>query len=205
MWRESPFDKWFKKMMERLLKDLEGVEKEFKEIRKPPEFVVRMPEIERRAGGFSIRISSNGRTPPKIEVRRFGPRGWEKITPEMEPVVPFRKLPVKAPIAVPEKKPLVEIKKRTMPEFNVAVNIKEVKIVMDAPDVESKDDVKVTFYPESIELRAVSRKRSTEYFCTIALPTSIDRKKTVIDVTKEKVIVRIPRLVGGLASEVGGT
>lgn len=194
----NPFDdEFFKRMMKRFFKDLEELEKEFGIPReplrreKPPEFVIRKPaRVER--GGFSIFISSNGINPPKIEMKRFGPSGkWEKIVPRAE--MPKEKVAIRMPAKVPEKIAPLEIKEKAIPEYNVSIDIKEMTITLNAEGVESKGNVRVKFYPESVEIYAVSPKLNKGYFCTVATPASIDKQRMTIKVEKKRVIVKIPR------------
>jgi len=195
----DPFDEFFKRMTKRFFKDLEEIEREFevpKRLPRMPEFVVKRPGREERRSGFSISISSDGVNPPKIDVRRFGPSGrWERVPLEMEKIAPPAKEEpaVKIPVEVPEKVALPKVKERIIPEYNVSVDIKEVTITLNAEGVESKGNVRVKFYPESVEIYAVSPKLSKGYFCTVAIPASIDRQKMKIEVEKKRVIVKIPR------------
>jgi hypothetical protein len=195
----DPFDEYFRRIMKRFFKDLEEIEKEFgkfekKPIDELPKFVFRRPSRVER-GGFSISISSNGKNPPKIEMRRFGPGGkWEKIPLEKEGIVPIAKIPKEKPVVKkPEKPRLPEVKEKMIPEYNVSVDIKEVTITLNAEGVESKENVGIKFYPESVEIYAVSPKLNKGYFCTVAIPASVDKQDTAIEVEKDKVIIKIPR------------
>jgi hypothetical protein len=195
----DPFDEYFRRMMKRFFKDFEEIEKEFgmferKRMEKLPEFIVRKPSgIER--SGFSISIFSNGKGPPKVEMKRFGPSGkWEKVPLEEEGVAPLVKAPKEKPIVKkPERPPLPEVKEKVIPEYNVSVDINEVTITLNAEGVENKDNVRIKFYPESVEIYAVSPKLSKGYFCTVAVPTSVEKHATEIEVKKDKVIIKIPR------------
>jgi hypothetical protein len=195
----DPFDEYFRRMMKRFFKDFEEIEKEFgvferKRTEKLPEFIVRKPSgIER--SGFSISIFSNGRGPPKVEMKRFGPSGkWEKVPLEEERIAHPVKVPEEKPIVKkPEKPPLPEVKEKVIPEYNVSVDVNEVTITLNAEGVESKENVGVRFYPESIEIYAVSPKLSKGYFCTVAVPASVEKHGTGIEVKKDKVIIKIPR------------
>ncbi len=191
------FDEFFRRMMKRFFKDFEEAEKEFEIPKKPPEFIIRRPGGVERRSGFSISISSNGRSPPKIDVRRFGPSGrWERVPIRKERIaeIPGERIARKIPVRPPEKaKVLPEVKEKLMPEYSVSVDIKEVTITLSAEGVESKDNVRVEFYPESVEIYAVSPKLNKGYFCTVAVPASIDRRGTMVEVEKKRVIVRIPR------------
>ena len=196
----DPFDEFFKRMMKRFFKDFEEIEKKFekpKKLPRMPEFVIRRPGEVRRRGGFSISISSDGRGPPKIEMRRFGPSGkWEKVPLEKEEIpvakIPKEKPVMKIPVEVPERA-LPEIKEKVIPEYNVSVDMKEVTITLNAEGVESGDNVRVRFQPESVEIYAVSPELNKGYFCIVAVPASINREEMKVEVEKKRVIVKIPR------------
>ena len=194
----DPFDEFFKRMMKRFFKDFEGMEKEFEIPKRParmPEFIVRRPGGVERRSGFSISISSDGEKPPKIDVRRFGPSGrWERVPLKKEKITPItEEEPAVIPVEVPEKVALPRVKEKVMPEYSVSVDIKEVAITLNAEGVESKENIKIKFYPESVEIYAVSPKLNKGYFCTVAIPASVDKGRTTIEVEKERVIVKIPR------------
>lgn len=195
----NPFDEFFKRLTKQFFKDFEEMEKEFEAPKRParmPEFIVRKPGRLERRSGFSISISSDGVNPPKVDVRRFGPSGrWERVPLEKEKITPptKEKPAVKIPVEVPKKVALPKVKERVIPEYNVSVDIKEVTITLNAEGVESKGNVRVKFYPESVEIYAVSPKLNKGYFCTVAIPASIDRQGMRIEVEKKRVIVKIPR------------
>lgn len=197
------FDEFFRQMMKRFFKDFEGIEKEFGHpkglARKPQEWVVKTPGGYVRGGGFSISINSDGKEPPKIEARRFGPSGkWEKVPLEKEIIVPvperLEKKSIKMPMPAPEKM-MPRLKERMIPEYNVSVDVNEVTIIMNVEGVESESDVKLKFYPESVEIYALAPKLDREYFCTVASPASIDKRGPRIKVEKGKVIISIPRKI----------
>lgn len=195
---QDPFDEFFRRLTKRFFKDFEEMEKEFEAPKRParmPEFIVRKPgRVER--SGFSISISSDGVNPPKIDVRRFGPSGrWERVRLEKEKITtPTKeKLAVKIPMKVPEKIALPKVKEKIIPEYNVSVDIKSVTITLNAEGVGSKGNVRVKFYPGSVEIFAVSPKLNKGYFCTVAIPASIDEQRMTIEVKKKQVIVKIPR------------
>lgn len=206
----DPFDEHFRRIMKQFFKDFEEMEKEsdiFKREfgkEKFPEFAVKKPSRTEKTSGFSISISSNGRTPPKIEMRRFGPGGkWEKVPLEKKGIAPIaevlREKPrIKKLAAAPEKAALPEVKEKVIPEYNVSVDINEVAITLNAEGVESEENVEIKFYPESVEIYAASQKLSKGYFCTVAIPASVDREGTKIEVEKGRVIIRIPRRISAV-------
>lgn len=185
--------------MKRFFKDFEEIERELRStevIKKPSEWIVKAPGGYVRGGGFSISISSNGRGPPKIEVRRFGPSGkWEKVPFVGEKVTPVTGKLERPHLRAEAKEPAVRLKERVIPEYNVSVDFNEVTITICAEGVESEDDVKLKFYPESVEIYALAPKLSREYFCTVALPASTERQSSKVKVEKGKVIISIPRRI----------
>jgi HSP20 family molecular chaperone IbpA len=195
----DPFDEFFKRMMKRFFKDFEDIEKELRSketIGKPPEWVIKAPGGYVTGSGFSISISSNGRGPPKIEVRRFGPSGkWEKVPLEKGKVAPTRPQREYVKMEPEKEKPEGRLKERIIPEYNVSVDVNEVMITICAEGVESEEDVRLKFYPESVEIYALAPKLQREYFCTVALPTSTEKRSAKIKIEKGKVIVSIPRKI----------
>lgn len=206
---EDPIDKFFKRLMKDMFKYIEDIERAFRvpgfgEYFHIPEDITKKvgkkPEKIRHTGGFSISISSNGIGPPKMTVHRFGPRGWEKI-PHERLKVPVEGVPVRhveQPVKIlvkPEKIKELPVKEKIVTSYNVSINIKEVVINMAAEGVESKEDVNIEWYPESIEVYAVSRKLNKGYFASISVPASLDRAGTSITVKKDAVIIKIPRLI----------
>jgi hypothetical protein len=197
----NPFDEIFRRMMRRFFKDLEEMEKEFGQreslIKKPREFMVKTPSGYVRGGGFSIFISSDGKRPPKIEVRHFGPSGkWEKVPLEEEKVASELKVgrkPLKVPVGEPEKIERRIVKERVIPEYDVSVDVSGVTITLNADGVESEENVRLRFYPGSVEVYALAPETCREYFCTVALPDSIDKERGTIKVEEKKVVIRIPR------------
>jgi len=199
----DPFDEFFKRMMKRFFKDFEDIEKEFgrpKEIiRKPQEWIVKTPEGYFQSGGFSVSINIDGSGPPRIEVRRFGPAGkWEKVPLEKEKIAPVSERPARGQMKTLElakEEITLRPKERRIPEYNVSVDFNEVTITINAEGVESESDVRLKFYPESVEIYALAAKLGREYFCTVALPASIDKQASKVKIEKGKVIISIPRKI----------
>lgn len=185
----DPFDEYFRKMMKRFLKSFEEMEKEFRFLEKErPNFVIRRPRGIEMGSGFSISIVSNGKGPPKVEMKRFGPSGWEKVPVERAQAPPAKVMVVEKPA---EKPP--EVKEKVIPGYNVSVDTKEVTITLNAPGVEREENVRLTFGREAVEIYAVSPKEKRGYFCTVALPASLEKSEARIEVQPDKVVVKIPR------------
>ncbi|MEM3722935.1 MAG: CS domain-containing protein [Candidatus Hadarchaeales archaeon] len=189
----DPFDEYFRKMMRDFFKSFEEIEKEFKflEREKPPSFILKRPGGVEMGSGFSISVVSDGRNPPKIEVKRFGPKGWEKVP--VREIEGRTRLKEAVPEEAEEKPELPKVKEKVIPEYNVSVDINEVTITLKAEKVESEENVRVNFNPDSVEIYAVAPSLEKGYFATVALPASVDRSGTKIEVQKDKVVVRIPR------------
>lgn len=196
----DPFDEYFKRMMKQFFKDLEEMEKEFGTTKgqprreKLPEFVIRRPGGVEKSSGFSLSISSNGKNPPKIEMKRFAPTGkWEEVPLKKEKIPTIVEMPKERPPKVPEKAALPKVKEKVIPEYNVSIDIEEVTITLNAEGVESKDNVQIKFYPESVEIYAASPKLNKGYFCTLAVPASVDKQRAMVEVEKDRVVIKIPR------------
>lgn len=192
-------DDFFRRMFKQFFKDFERDLKPFeKMMRVPSGFEIRKPGGFEKRGGLSFFISSNGKNPPKVEIRRFGPGGkWEKLPVERKGGASAAELPEKsAKISrVFEKLAPQKVKERAIPEYGVTIDPREITVTMNAEGVGSEENVNVKFYPGSAELFAIAPGIGKEYFCTVALPTNVDRQGTTIDVEKKKVTVRIPRNV----------
>jgi hypothetical protein len=198
---EDQFDEFFRRMMKHFFKDFESIEKDFRlpkaPASKPRGWIVKTPGGTVGGGGFSISINSDGREPPKIEVRRFGPSGkWEKVPLEPKRIATVVPRPERRLMRAPAKEALLpRPRESVIPEYRVSIDSSEVTIVMNAEGVESPGDVKLRFYPESVEVYASARKLDRQYFCTVALPAGIDRSDPKVRVEKGKVIIAISRKI----------
>ncbi len=198
---EDQFDDFFKRMMKKLFKDFEDIEKELKQpkvaAKRPRSWVIKTPGGQVSGGGFSISIESDGKEPPRIDVRRFSPSGkWEKVPLERGELVTVggktEKRPVRARAPVPDEI-VPSLGERAIPEYKASINAGEVTIAMNAEGVESPRDVKLRFYPESVEIYASAHKLDRQYFCTVSLPSAVDHQSPRVRVEKGKVVVIIPR------------
>ncbi|HDI12744.1 MAG TPA: hypothetical protein ENF64_01355 [Hadesarchaea archaeon] len=194
----DPFDEFFRRMMRQFFRDFEEIENEFKGLREDEfsRFATKKPgRIER--SGFSIFFSSDGVHPPKIEMKRFGPSGkWEKV-PIEEKIILSGKRPREKVVSAPERKrekaALPEVKEKVIPNYNVSLDVDGVTITVDAKGVENKENVRLKFYQESVEIYAVAPKLDKGYFCTVAVPSSVDKNAATVKVDKERIVVKIPR------------
>jgi len=199
---DDQFDEFFRKMMKRFFKDFEDIEKEFGRprdlARRPRGWIIKTPDDQVNGGGFSISIKSDGKEPPRIDVKRFGPSGkWERVplarrelllTGEQAEKKPKTRMPIK-------EDSIPNLGERAIPEYKVSIGADEVTIAMNAEGVEDPRDVRLRFYPESVEVYASARKLDRQYFCTVALPSTIDRQNPKVKVEKGKVIIDIPRKI----------
>ncbi len=198
---EDPFDEFFKRMMKHFMKDFENIEKDFPFAKTPAKqprgWIVKTPDGAIGGGGFSISINSDGKEPPRIEVRRFGPTGkWERVPLERRPVAAAPPRAERKPSRVPAREEAPpRLGERAIPEYKVAIDSSAVTITMNAEGVDSPGDVKLRFYPESVEVYASARELDRQYFCTVALPAAVDRKSPKVKLEKGKAIITIPRKV----------
>lgn len=200
---DDQFDEFFRRTMKKFFKDFEDIEKEFGQpkgpARRPRAWVIKAPSGQVSGGGFSISIKSDGKEPPRIDVKRFGPSGnWEKVPLGRVEPVPVGERTEKKPMRM--RMPVQEdavpsLGERAIPEYKVSIGADEVTITMNAEGVESPKDVKLRFYPESVEVYASARKLDRQYFCTVALPAAIDRQGPKVKVEKGKVIISISRKI----------
>ncbi len=194
---QDPFDEFFRRMMRQFFRDFEEIENELKGLRedKFPRFARKPGRIER--SGFSIFFSSDGVHPPKIEMKRFGPSGkWERV-PIGEKAIFGGKRPRERAVRVPERKrekaALPEVKEKVIPNYNVSLDVDGVTITVEAKGVEDRENVRLKFYQESVEIYAVAPKLNKGYFCTVAVPSSVDKNAVTINVDEERIVVKIPR------------
>ena len=197
---DDQFDDFFRRMMKKFFKDFEDIEKQFGQpkdlARGPRGWVIKAPDGQ-VGGGFSISIKSDGKEPPRIDVKRFGPSGkWEKMPLGRGEPVPVGTGAEKKPMRVrmpAQEEAVPSLGERAIPEYKVSIGADEVTITMNAEGVESPKDVKLMFYPESVEVYASARKLDRQYFCTVALPSAIGRQGQKVKVEKGKVIISISR------------
>lgn len=200
---DDQFDEFFRKMMKRFFKDFEDIEKEFWQLsdiaRRPRSWIIKTPSSQVSSGGFSISITSDGKDPPRIDFRRFGPLGkWEKVPLERGKPTTIVKPPEKRPMktrTLAQEEAVPSLGERAIPEYKVSIGADAVTIIMNADGVEDPRDVKLRFYPESVEIYASAHKLDRQYFCTVALPATIDRQNSKVKIEKGKVIISIPRKI----------
>jgi len=168
----SSFRKQFKEM--RLMEsDLKGMEKDFEvfNLKNGTE-----PRIKRN--GFSVSIRSGTGRKPQINIKTFGDVDKKKLQEELS-----KRFGIKLESLTPsseEVKPepseekMQESKVKEMPKITEEpkTDIKRLpdKIVIETklPDVESEDDIIVHMLPESIELKAIGKKKM--YFRIMQIP-----------------------------------
>jgi hypothetical protein len=195
-------DDFFRRIVKRMFKDIENMEKSFgiSEFREGREDIVRRVSREPRriesTGGFSISISSNGVGPPKMVVHRLGPKGWERV-PTEKAGVPVAIGRARGVVAPPERRAVrreyPKIEKKLVAEYDLSVTLDEVTVTVKAPNVESEDNVKIQWFPDSIEVACVSPKDKKEYFAAVNVPHSASEEGAKVEVNRDNVVIRIPR------------
>jgi hypothetical protein len=182
--KKKPSDIWWDEYFNNLMKDflqiIAKTEKEFRSM----ENIFRDVEKQQYAPlFFSIRITQDGKNPPRIEIERSPPR----VQP-IEEERPRR-------IEIKEKKPAAKaegVKYEEAP-YTYNVDINQVKVEINVEGVESEDNVDLNFRKESIEIKVYSPKTGKGYYAILPLPAYVDPERTEIEVKKDKVIIKIPR------------
>ncbi len=168
----SSFNKQFKEM--RLMEsDLKGMEKDFEvfNLKNSSD-----PRIKRN--GFSVSIRSGTDRKPQVNIKTFGDVDKKKLQEELSKRfgIKLQDMPKEAGAIKPEppEEKIQESKVKEMPKITEEpkTDIKRLpdKIVIETklPDVESEDDIIVHTLPESIELKAIGKKKM--YFRIMQIP-----------------------------------
>jgi len=189
---------WFKTPLFQILNELfERMEKEPEELRR----LNANPEESAYMAGMSYRISSDGINPTKIEVNRLGPRGWESVQGKISGTTPATKikksakLPTSAYQAL-KVKPIKGVKQPSTYEeapYTYSIDTNKVTIELKVSGIEKEENIDLRFYPESLEIKAVTPKVKKGYFAVLKVPAQIDQENTKIKLEKDKVVIIIPR------------
>jgi len=200
--RFSPEDEdWFKIPFSHLFEEIKKEQEElFRELEKEQEELRRLPakpsKDEYRTGIF-FSISSDGIHPPRIEMGRLGPKGWEPIREEIHGLSPIKETEKHVKLfGKPKEKPAAMVEPGITYEeapYTYNMDINQVTIELKVSDVEKEENIELQFYPESLEMRAVVPKTKKRYFAVLKVPTQIDRENTEVKIEKDKVVIRIPR------------
>jgi len=182
--KKKPSDIWWDEYFNNLMKDflhiIAKTEKEFRSMENIFRDVEKQPYAPLF---FSIRITQDGKNPPRIEIERSPPR----VRP-IEEERPRR-------IEIKEKKPAAKaegVKYEEAP-YTYNVDINQVKVEINVEGVESEDNVDLDFRRESLEIKVYSPKTGKGYYAILPLPAYVDPERTEIEVKKDKVIIKIPR------------
>ena len=168
----SSFNKQFKEM--RLMEsDLKGMEKDFEvfNLKNGTE-----PKIKRN--GFSVSIRSGTDRKPQVNIKTFGDVDKKKLQEELSKRfgIKLQDMPKEAGAikAEPPEEKIQESKVKEMPKITEEpkTDIKRLpdRIIIETnlPDVESDSDIIVHTLPESIELKAIGKKKI--YFRIMQIP-----------------------------------
>lgn len=185
--RKSPFDwfwddKWFDDFFSQLTEDMKRMMEQFKTFE--PEKLEALPNVS----GFSMRIVSDGKNPPRVEVSRMGPKGITPLKGEKPWSVDKKE----------EKKTRLKKLKHQPEKFEEApytynLDVNRVSIELKVGGVENEENVELNFRPESLEIRAYVPKTKKGYFTILKLPPNVDESRAEIKVDKDKVTITIPR------------
>ncbi len=204
----SPDDEdWFETLFSHLFGEIEKEREElFREPEKMRELwrMAEKPSKDKHESGLSFKLFSDGIHPPRIEVSRLGPKGWEPVQKEIRgvPLIKETKQPVKLPSRLypaPQGKPAgimkAPIKYEEAP-YTYNIDINQITIELKVSGVEKEENIELQFYPESLEIKAMTPKTKKGYFAVLKIPAQIDPESTEIKIEKDKVVIRIPRKHG---------
>lgn len=200
----SPDDEdWFEALFSHLF---EEIEKEREELFREPEKMRELwrlaekPSKDKHESGLYFKLFSDGIHPPRIEVSRLGPKGWEPVQKEIRgvPLIKETKQPVELPseLSKPPHKPAAKVKEPIIYEeapYTYKIDINQVIIELKASGVEKEENIELQFYPESLEIKAIAPKTKKGYFTVLKIPAQIDQENTEVEIKKDKVVIRIPR------------
>jgi len=211
----SPDDEdWFRTPFSHVFEELKKQEDLFRELEKEQEELFRPLEKERKlprwaikpskgefVSGFSFSISSDGKHPPRIEVNRLGPKGWEPVREKAFGRIPIKE--IKKPAELPavsypaqKAKPVAEVKPPVVYEeapYTYSIDINQVTIELKISGVEKEENIELQFYPESLEIKAIVPKTKKGYFAVLKIPAQIDQENTEVKIEKDKAVIKIPR------------
>mgnify|MGYP000504069755 CR=1 FL=1 len=197
---EDEFDRFVRKVLRDMLRDIEEVERMFG--MRMPRFSIRFPEenisidIDRTPKrpparkkilrGVSISISSKAGRPPTVEVKEYTPEtGWRKV-----PLGEEREATATAPAPRAKRFPCESY-------ATVACDLRiiptEVIITVKAPGVESADNVQLSWGRESVEVVCYSPKEKKGYFAVARVPVRVRPADATVEVSESEVVIRVPR------------
>jgi HSP20 family molecular chaperone IbpA len=211
--KRNPFDRfspddedWFKTPFSHLFDEIEKQEELFSHLFDDAEKeelrrLSTKPSSGEYRSGISFRISSDGKHPPKIEVSRLGPRGWEPVQEKALGRVPIEKIekPLELPTLsypAPRAKQVTEVKPPITYEeapYTYSIDVDKVTIELKISGVKNEENINLRFYQESLEVKAIVPETKKGYFAVLKVPAQIDRENTKIKLEKDKVVIIIPR------------
>lgn len=200
-WSASDDEGWFGMPFTQMFKELEKLQEGlFRELEKDPEELRRLtanPENDVCSEGISVKIFSDGKHTPQMEVSRLGPRGWAPVQEKALVRLPAKKsieLPTTSRPS-PKTKPFAEAEQYAVCEapYTYSANINKVTIELKVSGVEKEENLTMQFYPESLEVSAVAPQKKRRYFAVLKMPAQIDQENTKIKVEKDRVVIDVPR------------
>lgn len=180
-WDDDWFGSFFRDVMRRMERDIQRMFKHFRELERAPDTALG-PNVS----GFSIRIVSDGRRPPRVEVQRFGPQPTAGLRP-LEPERPATQPPRTAKPARPGPERFEEA------PYTYHLDVRAATVELQIPGVEDPSNVELNFQPESLEIRVYPPRSDKAYFAILKIPPNVIRDRSEIRVEKDRVIITIPR------------
>lgn len=176
-------DDWVDDFFRDVMRDMQRMLKQFHELER-----ISPKPVEPNVSGFSVRIVSNGKHPPKVEVQRFGqPSPKAGIQP-----IPETPLP-KPKSAKPRKFERPQPKQFEEAPYTYHLDVREVKIELQVSGVEDSSNVDLGFQPESLEIRVYPPGSDKGYFAILKIPPNVDQENAEVRVEKDRVIITVPR------------
>ena len=174
-------DDWVRDLFRDVMRDMQRMLKEFHKLERAT------PTLPADVSGFSIRVFSNGKHPPKVEVQRFGSPPTARIRPIEE------ERPVQIEIGEAKKPERQQPKQFAEAPYTYHLDVEKVTIEFQVSGVEDPSNVDFNFQPESLEVRLYPPRSSKAYFAILKIPPNIAQDRAEVKVEKDRVVITIPR------------
>ncbi len=174
-------DDWFEGFFRDVMRDMQRMLKQFRELERAP------AALPADVSGFSIRVFSNGKNPPKVEVQRFGSPPTARIRPVGEAE------PVKIKIQEAAKPGRPQPRQFEEAPYTYHLDVRKVTIELQISGVEDPSNVDLNFQPESLEIRVYPPGSDKAYFAILKIPPNVAQDRAEVKVEKDRVLITIPR------------